>query len=335
MPPNATVRAGRCPDIRWVPDAGPRARTGSRQGCGESLPADQSTRYKHLIRKRHCLSFHGSSNAAIDPQISLHVLSFLFEWNRTRRKTLHPGCVCSVFLSGWPVLWLPYPARKLFEMCTAIPSKWFSFLGLWHKMIQVRVKCRWCTEDKMWLLSGCLFWLEVVGVRWHVVGSGPGPRAAVTPAAPGVASVPPSATSVSPCPGGRLQRGVAGWAPCSEQGLTEKNCPSWKQEGPPGEKKCFLRNLTSTYQLYHYEMYPLKTKSLDAFSFWGKKGAFYCIKQRLMYFDIPLFELPSLADRSSDILDFGCSVCVEREGPGKAPPSALGKKRNILVWVTV
>lgn len=51
-------------------------------------------------------------------------------------------------------------------------------------------------------------------------------------------------------------------------------------------------------------------RRLDAFSFWGKKGAFYCIKQHLMYFDIPLFELPSLADRCSDSLDFGCSVCL-------------------------
>lgn len=29
-----------------------------------------------------------------------------------------------------------------------------------------------------------------------------------------------------------------------------------------------------------------------------------------MYFDIPLFELPSLADRLSVTFDFGCSVCL-------------------------
>lgn len=79
------------------------------------------------------------------------------------------------------------------------------------------------------------------------MGSGPGPRAAVTPAAPGVASVPPSATSVSPCPGGRLQRGVAGWAPCSEQGLTEKKLPqleagraTWGEEMLPEKLDKYL-----------------------------------------------------------------------------------------------
>lgn len=29
-----------------------------------------------------------------------------------------------------------------------------------------------------------------------------------------------------------------------------------------------------------------------------------------MYFDIPLFELPSLAGRLSVTFDFGCSVCL-------------------------
>lgn len=29
-----------------------------------------------------------------------------------------------------------------------------------------------------------------------------------------------------------------------------------------------------------------------------------------MYFDIPLFELPSLAGRVSVTFDFGCSVCL-------------------------
>lgn len=59
----------------------------------------------------------------------------------------------------------------------------------------------------------------------------------------------------------------------------------------------FLRNLTSSYPFYHYEIYDLK-KCLDAFSFWGKKGAFYCIKRRLLYFGTPLFEPLSSAGGS-------------------------------------
>lgn len=78
--------------------------------------------------------------------------------------------------------------------------------------------------------------------------------------------------------------------------------------------RCVSRHTSwETWQVsIHFTImkFAIKKKSSDAFSFWGKKGAFYCIKQHLMYFDIPLFELPSLADRCSDSLDFGCSVCL-------------------------
>lgn len=49
------------------------------------------------------------------------------------------------------------------------------------------------------------------------------PQAAVTAAAPGSASVPPSTASVSLCPRGRWPGGGGGgWPQCSEQVLTEK-----------------------------------------------------------------------------------------------------------------
>lgn len=47
--------------------------------------------------------------------------------------------------------------------------------------------------------------------------------------------------------------------------------------------------------------------------FEGKRVLFYCIKQCLMYFDIPLFELPSLAGRLSIDLIWGFHYVCARD----------------------
>lgn len=53
-----------------------------------------------------------------------------------------------------------------------------------------------------------------------------------------------------------------------------------------------------------------------------------------MYFDIPLFELPSLADRFSNILDFLDVQYVCERFLGRLS-FALGKKQNTSVRVIV
>ena len=98
---------------------------------------------------------------------------------------------------------------------------------------------------------------------------------------------------------------------------------------PPQPKaggETFLRNLTSIPPLCHYEIYHLK-KSSDAFSFWGKKGAFHCIKQRLVYLDKPLFELQSSADE-------GCSWCVPERSLGSLSSRPRKKSEKPRCWVT-
>lgn len=69
--------------------------------------------------------------------------------------------------------------------------------------------------------------------------------------------------------------------------------------------------------------------------FEGKRVLFYCIKQCLMYFDIPLFELPSLAGRLSIDLIWGVHyVCARDFWKEVISFFALGNKSiYINVWL--
>lgn len=52
-----------------------------------------------------------------------------------------------------------------------------------------------------------------------------------------------------------------------------------------------------------------------------------------MYFDIPLFELPSLAGRLSVTFDFGCSVCLcKRLLKGIILTLSKGEKKDPTVY---
>lgn len=118
----------------------------------------------------------------------------------------------------------------------------------------------------------------------------------------------------------------------SEANIKFRDCPSRKWKAHSVSRNTSWETWHTYLPILPLWNLPFQ-KSLDAFSFWGKKGAFYCTKQRLTYFDIPLFELLSLADRCSDILDLGCSVCLWALS-GRLS-FALGKKLNINVWVIV
>lgn len=55
-----------------------------------------------------------------------------------------------------------------------------------------------------------------------------------------------------------------------------------------------------------------------------------------MYFDIPLFELPSLAGRFSNIFDFWVlNMFVQEVSEKNYSYFTLGKKLYISVWLTV
>lgn len=100
--------------------------------------------------------------------------------------------------------------------------------------------------------------------------------------------------------------------------------PGWKREEKP------------SWETWHFaSTLPLRNlsfkKSSDAFSFWGKKGAFHCIKQRLVYLDKPLFELPSSADGAQMPTTRIFSACPQ-EVSGK-PLLPKGKNQNLGVWV--
>lgn len=79
----------------------------------------------------------------------------------------------------------------------------------------------------------------------------------------------------------------------------------------------FLRNLTSIYPLYYYEIYNLKKKVEMPSPFEGKR-VLYCTKQRLCVL-IPHCLNSSLAGRVSDIPDTGHSVCGEGFPRGSEP----------------
>lgn len=179
----------------------------------------------------------------------------------------------------------------------------------------------WCIKGKTWLLSGSVFQLrswESTQTLWEadVV-----PCAAVVRAAPWF-HLNPLMMFISLFPVGKSFGG---------RGFLAFKA-SARLEAAPAERGGTLfvsRKYPSTSPWWNLSF----KKSLDAFSFWGKKGAFYCIKQRLMYFDKPLFELPSLADRFSDILGLDVRSYVCDRGFWEASPLALGKKQNTSVWV--
>lgn len=60
----------------------------------------------------------------------------------------------------------------------------------------------------------------------------------------------------------------------------------------------------------------IKKKKFRCLLLLREKGCFYCIKQRPTYFDIPLFELLSLADRFTHPLSWMFGM-FERKVSGK------------------
>lgn len=173
------------------------------------------------------------------------------------------------------------------------------------------------------------FSVEVSGSHWNIVKSRRGSRRSRGACRPVVSLK--SADNVYFFVSWRKTiLGGRGWISCVKSKQLTKRLPRQKAEKPARwealpEK---LDKHLSTLPLWNLSF----KRSLDAFSFWGKKGAFYCIKQCLTYFDIPLFELPSLADRFSKILDLDAQRIWER-GFWEASPLAPGKKQIVALWV--
>lgn len=112
------------------------------------------------------------------------------------------------------------------------------------------------------------------------------------------------------------------WERNGERGSrTAQDCrkggPSWRWTGwSLGWEEHFLRNLTSIYPLYHYEIYnqKKKKKKLRCLLLLREKRVLLLYKAVSVCFDTPLFELSSLAGRVSDIPGVWGGPCVVR-GP--------------------
>ena len=77
-----------------------------------------------LIRKKQRLSLQWSSMLLNISDFLACIKFFVFNGTARGEKSLHLR-LCSWCLSWWPVFWLTYPARKLFEMPTAALNQWF------------------------------------------------------------------------------------------------------------------------------------------------------------------------------------------------------------------
>lgn len=273
--------------------------------------------------KAQCLHSHWSPHAATSSTEFLHGLNFCFRWNSTRRKILTLSALSSLFFSGWPVFWLIYPARKLLEMCTALwtVTSLFCLQHIYNSVLHVLMH-KIQLKKKKWLLLKPDFLIVVSGIHEKVVKSD------IALSRPWSRLLSPLRWLLMLVPHGGEEGHVQGGRVST---ASQKGGPSWGWTGWPLGWEHFLRNLTSTYPLYHYEIYNLKKKKVEMPSPFEGKRVLLLNKAASLCFDTPVFELLSLASRVSDIPAVGHSECGQRSR--EAPLPCEKSKLSVYGWL--